>query len=654
MQPVPSSTYAVAFLIAKFDTHVSVDYMTLLLPIVAALSAILLLPGWSFFFDVVPKVVVILAGAALVFLPKKGTGYSFPFFNPTLVQPAQWPAHLSKDPAAKPLRYFITIAAAQAIVIVLAAIFSTSPRLSVIGSTWRRSGAIAEIAVLVLAVSGAGQLASDRARTGAALRTFLRITVLASLPISIYGILQYFGIDPLLAPAGYHFGEGPFMIVRPPSTLGHAAYLATYLLYVAFAGGELVRLESKRTWKIAAIAASVLAIFAIVLSGTRAALLGFLIGAVFTIIVGQGSALVGQGHALPPAVKKSAGRTPFLTATATLLLVALTMAFYFTPAGARLRARAFWASEDRLGGSRLLLWRDSLRMSGKHWLLGYGPETFAVEFPLHQSLDLARAFPDFYHESPHNIFLDVLVSKGVFGFAGLLALTALCLAYARGPLGGAFVAMLVSQQFTTFTLPTELYFYLTAALLLSDFTPQHVVTIRPRFLWAIPFIGMAAYLTIGDTLLAASRRALDKNEPDRAAQLEDRARRWHMAADVYFSRAYAALASQQQDPIARFRVWQYALAAARQAPETAEDRQNALINLAALQSTADDAGAVERTLREAIAAAPMYFKSHWLLAQVLELEGRTTEARAEAQAAFDRDGGKHAEVTALWERLRPR
>jgi O-antigen ligase len=601
--------------------------MTLLLPIVAALSAILLLPGWSFFFDVVPKVVVILVGAALVFLlPKKGTGYPFPIFNPTLARSAQWPGHLMKDPAAKPLRCFTAIAAAQAIVIVLATVFSTSPRLSLLGSTWRRSGAIAEIAVLILAVFGAGQLTADQASSR---RTFLRITVLASLPISIYGTLQYFGIDPLLAPGGYHFGEGPFMIVRPPSTLGHAAYFATYLLYVAFAGPELVRLESEWTWKIAAIAASVLAIFGIVLSGTRAALLGFLIGALFVIL---------------------RERLNWRALIFTGALAVLIAAFYFSPAGDRLRARAFWASEDRLGGSRLLLWRDSLRMSRKHWLLGYGPETFAVEFPLHQSLDLARAFPDFYHESPHNIFLDALDSKGVIGLVALLALVVLCLAYARGPLGGAFVAMLVSQQFTTFTLPTELYFYLTAALLLSDFTPQRVVTIRPRFWLAIPFLGMAAYLSIGDTLLAGARRALDRNDPDTAARIEDRARRWHMAADVYFSRRYATMATQR-DPIARFRVWQYALVAARQAPETAEDRQNALINLAALQSTGDDAGAVERTLRQAIAAAPMYYKSHWLLAQVLELEGLGTEARAEAQAAFDRDGGKHPEVTALWERL---
>jgi Tfp pilus assembly protein PilF len=108
------------------------------------------------------------------------------------------------------------------------------------------------------------------------------------------------------------------------------------------------------------------------------------------------------------------------------------------------------------------------------------------------------------------------------------------------------------------------------------------------------------------------------------------------------------------DPVARFRVWQYAMAAASHAPETADDRQNALLNLAALESANNDAVGVERTLREAIEAAPMYFKSHWLLAQVLELEGRIAEARTEAQAAFDRDGGKHAEVAATSERLRAR
>ena len=94
--------------------------------------------------------------------------------------------------------------------------------------------------------------------------------------------------------------------------------------------------------------------------------------------------------------------------------------------------------------------------------------------------------------------------------------------------------------------------------------------------------------------------------------------------------------------------------AASHAPGTAEDRQNALLNLAALEASANSAAAVETSLRLAILAAPMYYKSHWLLAQVLELEGRIPEARAEAQAAMDRGGGKHAEVVATFERLEAR
>jgi O-antigen ligase len=462
----------------------------------------------------------------------------------------------------------------------------------------------------------------------AARRTFLRITVLTSIPISIYGILQYFGIDPFLTAAGYHFGEGQFMIVRPPATLGHAAYFATYLLYAAFGGAALVNEESEepeKPWKIGAITASVLAMFAIVLSGTRAALVGFVIGAIFVVLRQKLSWRMVAGVGA---------------------IAVLIVGFYVSPAGERLRARVFWSSEDPYGGSRLFLWRDSLRMSTHRLLLGYGPETFAVEFPKHQSIELARQFPDFYSESAHNIFLDALTAKGIFGIATLLALTALCLRYARGPIGGAFVAMLVAQQFTTFTLPTELYFYLCAALLLSDFEVEKMVPARREWwpsAFAIPFLGMAIYLGTGDALLASARRALDRNDFDAAWALQERARTWNMTADVYFSRRYFNISNE------RARV--YAQASALRAAQTADDRQNALTNLAAFQSPSGDAAAVERTLRAAVAAAPNWYKSHWLLAQVLWLEGRIPEARAEAQAAVDRGGGRHPEVRATLDGL---
>jgi O-antigen ligase len=590
--------------------------MTLLLPVVAALSAILILPGSSFFFDVIPKAIVILLGAALVFL-----------------LPRRWPAGLLKS---KPLRYFTIIAAAQIALILVTTLTSTHRQLSLLGSTWRRSGAIAEIAMLVLAVGAAFEFASNPA----ARRTFLRITVLASIPISIYGILQYFGIDPILTAAGYHFGEGKFMIVRPPATLGHAAYFATYALYALFGARALADEEASLLWKLTAAAAVMLAFSAVLFSGTRAALLGLVFGLIFM-------------NFRDPA--RARGMFSRSSMTALSAFAALTLAIYVSTAGQSLRARVYWSNEDRYGGSRLLLWRDSLRMSPGHLLTGYGPETFAVEFPQHQSIDLARQFPDFYHESAHNIFLDALTAKGIFGFAALAALVILCLARARGPIGGAFVAMLVAQQFTTFTLPTELYFYLCAALILIDSQPLAAATSTHRWwpaVFAIPFLGMAIYLGTGDALLATARRALDRDDPDRAWQFQERARAWNMTSDVYFSRRYFQISGAQLNTSFGQRVWAYAMASATRAAQTADDRQNALISLAALQSPSGDAAAVERTLREAVAAAPNWYKSHWLLAQVLALEGRTADARAEAQAAVDRGGGKHPEVQATFDRLR--
>src|ERR1700722_3690203 len=132
--------------------------MTILLPVVAALVSLLILPGGSFWFDVTPKVVVALLGAALACV----------LFH-------DWPAF--QQPRVK---WFGILAAFQAVTLVLGTAFSTHPQLSVLGSTWRRSGLFAELAVLILGVAAAAHFAVDRARV----RLFLRVTALAAIPAS--------------------------------------------------------------------------------------------------------------------------------------------------------------------------------------------------------------------------------------------------------------------------------------------------------------------------------------------------------------------------------------------------------------------------------------------------------------------------------------
>ena len=550
--------------------------MNFVLPVTAALVAILILPGVSFYFDVAPKAAVVLVGAALA-------------------------VNLFKRDL------FSVLLGASAAATLLAAAFSTDRWMSFYGSTWRRDGVVVEIAIFVLA-----------AAVGVP-RNLLRFVTFASIPVAIYAILQYFGIDPILAPAGYHFGAGEFTIVRPPSTFGHAAYLATFLLFAVFAAAS-----EKSRWRFVPIA---LGVFAILLSGTRAAVLGLIVGAAWMAI-----RRTGPSRAEAPRGLKSA-----LLPIAVVVAVAV---FYVSPPGAMVRARVHWSSEDALGGARLPLWRDTIRMAAHRPIFGYGPETFSREFLGNESPELERAYPDFYHESPHNIFLDALVSKGIVGLIPLVAIVGLALMRARGPMGGAFVAMLVSQQFTSFTVPTELFFYLCAGLILRKAAPVARFRLWPA---GLPFLGFAIYLMTGDVMLASARRALDHGDPAKAMVRIGDARRWGASADVYFSRRLTG--------VGNFAAWQGAMSCAAHAPETADDPQNALLNLAALQAVSGDAATVEQTLRRAIDAAPNWYKPHWLLAQVLEREGRIEVARTEAAAAVERDGGKHPEVQRTLDRL---
>ena len=62
-----------------------------------------------------------------------------------------------------------------------------------------------------------------------------------------------------------------------------------------------------------------------------------------------------------------------------------------------------------------MVWRDSLPIIRDRWLVGIGPEVFAGEFRKRQSLQLSRAFPDHYHEDPHNLLLGAAINQGVAG-----------------------------------------------------------------------------------------------------------------------------------------------------------------------------------------------------------------------------------------------
>jgi len=354
--------------------------MQLLAIAIPFLIAVALAPHVSLYYDVTPKVVLIFVGAAAALV--------LAFFRLD---------SLSSLPGTKRGRWFLIAAGASILISIASAPLAAHPALAWNGSNWRRYGSLTECATIVAAVLIGAYAAGNMDR----LRSLQRAICAAGLLTSLYGMAQYFGWDPLLPHSGYEAGEGVFRIVRPPSTLGHADYFAAFLLWPVFMGLSAVRQEPGRGGKLLAAASSATGMAAILLSGTRGALLALMLGlCIFAALLRPNLRAIAAGAGI-------AG-------------VALAL-FYISPAGERLRARVHWIGEDRTGGARLLLWRDSLRMAGTHPLTGFGPDNFVAEFPRFESVDLAQTYPDFFQESPHNMLLDALTAEGLPGLLALLA-----------------------------------------------------------------------------------------------------------------------------------------------------------------------------------------------------------------------------------------
>src|SRR5690242_10338239 len=97
--------------------------MAVLAAVTLGLTALILTPGALFYFDVTPKLVVLLAGAAALCLAR----------------------------ARRVDRRWELLLGATLVSAALSTALSVRPALSLYGSTWRRYGLIAEAAVLLLA-----------------------------------------------------------------------------------------------------------------------------------------------------------------------------------------------------------------------------------------------------------------------------------------------------------------------------------------------------------------------------------------------------------------------------------------------------------------------------------------------------------------------
>lgn len=302
--------------------------------------------------------------------------------------------------------------------LVAATIVSVAPWVSFLGMAPRYQG------LLVYGVALLGCIAIMRLKR-VKLELVLEFVIFGALWVALLGIGQKF------FPQLIQWWNVDNFLGRIFSTMGHPNYLADYLVFVAplFLWKFL---ESNRRSRWFWIVAWLVIGTALVLTLSRGALLGAMIGYVFFGVV--------YG-------KWKQNRKIYLG----VLLAPLVLVFILVGTG-RLQ---FTAENTRSISSRLVMWKPTMELIAKRPLLGYGLDTFALDFAPVAPKELLQT-EDFssYADRAHNFFLDTLVSVGVVGLVFFLIVFGLTIwiVVRSGnililALGSGLIGHIISQQF---------------------------------------------------------------------------------------------------------------------------------------------------------------------------------------------------------------
>lgn len=335
------------------------------------------------------------------------------------------------QPGESPLKTIIKMpmiapVIALAVVYIISTIFSVTPRTSFWGSYQRLQGLYTTFSYLVVFAALIGNL-----RRRAQVERLITTAILTSLPISLYGILQRYKIDPI--PWGGDVSN------RIAANLGNSIFIAAYLIMaLPLTIGRIV--ESFRSILVEArgvvsntVRATIyvfimaLQLIAIFFSGSRGPWLGMFAGIFFLLILWT---------ALLRNRKLTIGIVVIAVVIGAFLVV------FNLPHGPLERFRSvrgigrlgeIFSAESRTGQVRVLIWEGAAKLYAPHKplefpngtkdiynflrpIIGYGPESMYVAYNPFYNADLGHvekrnASPD----RSHNETWDSLVMTGALG-----------------------------------------------------------------------------------------------------------------------------------------------------------------------------------------------------------------------------------------------
>jgi putative inorganic carbon (hco3(-)) transporter len=243
------------------------------------------------------------------------------------------------------------------------------------------------------------------------------LILLGNVPVAVYGIVQFFGLDPLAwqttSPSRVH------------STVGYSLALGTYLaMVVPFTLARLLQVETRQVPRklIAYSLLLVLQVACLLFTLSRGALLALVVGILLFLAL---LALKSKG------LQRINGRILVGIAGVTLvgavILILLSSGWGAFLAGeSGLSQQQMMENRQVSNTGRLALWKLTLPMIGERPWLGYGPDTYAQAFIQHYPEEAETNPLSLQYWDAHNLFLSQAMYAGLLGLAAFVGLVIYC------------------------------------------------------------------------------------------------------------------------------------------------------------------------------------------------------------------------------------
>ena len=279
----------------------------------------------------------------------------------------------------------------------------------------------------------------------------VRAVVLGSVPVSLYGLIQFARLDPL---SWISDSVSPVL-----STMGRSNYLGAFLaMVVPLTLSRSLALRGRRgEWSIWLLLGVQIALVA--LSQARAAWLGLVAGLlVFAVL------------AMPRKRRRRALIAIGLVGVAVFVVLS-----WVNLSPNDFGGGSFAAARAQTVQFRLATWRCTLPIVGEKWLLGHGPETFELVF----SERCPTISPGMIVDDPHNLVLAELVAGGILVAGALVGVIVVFFSQAlrasdrlghrlTAALYGSGTAYLVQAQFNPDVIVATVLFWTVLALVQSS------------------------------------------------------------------------------------------------------------------------------------------------------------------------------------------